>query len=197
MTKPVRCDLWYIGLWLSTSIGIYRVLLHPCEKCHTIKRKQTLNSMVENHVKMTPLTQRKARYFTCLFKTIACPRTQFKHPLRWYCIAKNGIYIHDWNSGATNDPKSFVISHELSTKIALERVGGICPSHFSISTISHYASLQQRNNAQRIHLGSPDQNKNRKCTNCNKMDLTKRPSLENNKTATTSLSWRNLLWLTS
>ena len=123
----MRCDLWYIGLWLSTSIGIYRVLLYPCEKCHTIKRKQTLNSMVENHVKMTPLTQRKARHFTCLFKTIACPRTQFKHPLRWYCIAKNGIYIHDWNSGATNDPKSFVISHELSTKIALERVGGFAP----------------------------------------------------------------------
>lgn len=54
-----------------------------------------------------------------------------------------------------------MISHELSTKIALERVGGgSCPSHFSVS---HYASLQQRNiNAQRIHLRSPERNTSRK-----------------------------------
>jgi hypothetical protein len=64
-----------------------------------------------------------------------------------------------------------MISHEISTKTTLER-GGICPSHFSLATISHYASLQQRNNnAQRIHLGGPDQNTAHRCTLFNKMEL--------------------------
>ena len=72
--------------------------------------------------------------------------------------------------------------------------GGDLSLFFSVSTISHYTNLQQRNNAQRIHLGFPDQNTNRHCTNCNKMDLTKTPSPGNSKTASTSLTSRKWLW---
>lgn len=118
-TKPTKFDLWYICLRPEI------VLLHSYEKC-TMKETQTPNPKLQGRklVQITPLTRRTARHFTNPFIQSSAQG----HPLRWYCTAKNGTYIHGWNTGATNDPKSFVISHEPSTKIAHERVGGFVSS---------------------------------------------------------------------